>query len=218
MIHPKPSRLARAIFNPYIERLLKKSFTSFYAVSEFPVLPENKSVLLTPNHFSWWDGFFIDAITRRLLPNKQFNLLMLEDQLEQYFFFKYLGCFSINLQKTSSMIESIKYSREVLSQSSQLLVVYPQGEIEPYDKPELTLKNGIASMVKGNEKGTVVLPVGFKIQYDNQQHPDLYVRFGSPMEPEILVRNFTEYTNLFTENIRLLNEASVKKEFAWKIW
>ncbi len=218
MIHPKPSRLARAIFNPYIEHLLKKSFTSFYAVNEFPNLSPNKSVLLTPNHFSWWDGFFIDAVSRRFLPNKQFNLLMLEDQLEQYFFFKYLGCFSINLQKTSSMIESIKYSRKVLSDNSNLLVVYPQGEIEPYDKPELTLKNGIASMVKGNEKGTVVLPVGFKIQYDNQQHPDLYVRFGSPMEPEILVRNFTEYINLFTENIRLLNEASVKKEFAWKIW
>jgi len=206
------------LFTFYLERLMRKHFSHFYITGEFPEIPEDVSVTFAPNHFSWWDGFFIDAITRRLLPNKQFNLLMLEDQLEQYFFFKYLGCFSINLQKTSSMIESIKYSREVLSQSSQLLVVYPQGEIEPYDKPELTLKNGIVSMVKGNEKGTVVLPVGFKIQYDNQQHPDLYVRFGSPMEPEILVRNFTEYTNLFTENIRLLNEASVKKEFAWKIW
>ena len=35
---------------------------SVILIDDFPVLDPGRSYLITPNHFCWWDGFFVDLL------------------------------------------------------------------------------------------------------------------------------------------------------------
>jgi 1-acyl-sn-glycerol-3-phosphate acyltransferase len=113
MLQPQPSKLARMIFNPYEEYLLKKNFSHFYLFGNIPSPDKEKSLLVTPNHFSWWDGFFIDYAVRKLF-NRNFYILMLEEQLRKYKFFRKLGAFSIEPKSKKGMLESLLYAGNLL--------------------------------------------------------------------------------------------------------
>ena len=68
-----------------------------------PEFDKSKSLIVTPNHFSWWDGFFIYWTNKKLF-NRKLYVLMLEEQLKRYWFFKKLGCYSIDLNDNRKMI------------------------------------------------------------------------------------------------------------------
>ena len=152
---------AETIFFPYVTRILKKSFSNFYLVNDFPSIPSDRSLIITPNHISWWDGFFIYYLVKKKF-NRKIYLMMLESSLEKFWFFQKIGAFSINPANAKSIIESFGYSREVLSNKNNFLVTYPQGEIEAFEKRPLNLKAGIKSMVKPMKELVDILPVGFK--------------------------------------------------------
>jgi len=211
MIKASHSKTARLVFNPYINRLLRKSFSDFQLVNNLPEIPRDKSLVLTPNHISWWDGFFIDYISRRFI-NKKLHLMMLESSLRKYWFFKKLGCYSINPQNSSSIKETIKYTRDVLADASNFVVTYPQGEIEPFEKRPLSIKEGLKLLLKENMQ-TVILPVGFKIQYYNEKNPSIICRFGEVLSYEKVVDDFNFFSNAFIDNLDMLNEASLNKKF-----
>ncbi len=216
MIEAQHSKIARLIFNIYINRLLRKSFTDFQLVNSIPEIPNDKSLIVTPNHISWWDGFFIDYVTRRFI-NKKLHLMMLESSLRKYWFFGKLGCYSINPQNSSSIKETILYTRKVLKDESNFVVTYPQGEIEPFEKRPLSIKEGLKLFLKENLQ-TLVLPVGFKIQYYDEKNPSVICRFGEILSAEQVVNDFNYYKNVFTDNLDRLNEASNTKKFEENIF
>jgi 1-acyl-sn-glycerol-3-phosphate acyltransferase len=59
MIEARQSRWADAIFLPYVQQLMKRSFHAVRLLGEPPVPPREKPVLIVANHGTWWDGFFI---------------------------------------------------------------------------------------------------------------------------------------------------------------
>ena len=59
MIKADHKKWAEFVFDIYLRRLLKKSFYDFRIINELPAFDYSKSIIVTPNHFSWWDGFFI---------------------------------------------------------------------------------------------------------------------------------------------------------------
>ena len=59
MINADHNKWAEFVFDIYLKRLLKKSFYDFRIINKLPEFNKSKSIVVTPNHFSWWDGFFI---------------------------------------------------------------------------------------------------------------------------------------------------------------
>ena len=86
MIKAEHKYWSRFVFNLYIDNQLKTHFNGFKAINFPPVLDSEKSLIVLPNHFSWWDGFLIDYVNRKLFGRK-FHILMLEEQLKKYWFF-----------------------------------------------------------------------------------------------------------------------------------
>ncbi|MFO8001021.1 MAG: lysophospholipid acyltransferase family protein [Marinilabilia sp.] len=86
-----------------------------------------KSLLVVSNHFSWWDGFFINYLNHRLWQ-KKFHAMMLEDQLESRKFLSRAGCFSIRRERSATR-ESFQYAQNLLQKPENLLLMYPQGEL-----------------------------------------------------------------------------------------
>ncbi len=212
MIKAEHSKLARMIFIPYMNRLLKKHFSNFFIVNEFPEIPANAGLIITPNHISWWDGFFAEYAFSKYI-NRKIHLMMLEEQLKKYWFFKKLGTYSINPQNSKSIIETSVYTKAVIEDSSNYVVLYPQGEIEPFEKKPLLLKKGLKFFINGIENDFYILPAGFKIQYYNEKNPAILVRFGNLLSGNDVLKNFDDYEIEFADNIQKLSDASFNKTF-----
>jgi 1-acyl-sn-glycerol-3-phosphate acyltransferase len=206
MIKADHKKWAVLLFDFYIGRLLKNNFGKFLALNELPSIESNHSLLVTPNHFSWWDGFFIDY-TFKKLSKRKLHLLMLEEQLKRFWFFKKVGAYSINFSNPKSMAETISYSRMILHNPNNFVVVYPQGEIRPYEERPVKMKEGIRSIVKDTRNKTFVLPAAFKIIYGKDKNPDVHLRFGEMISSEIVRENFSFYSDKFNENLHLLDQS-----------
>jgi len=197
MIKAEHKKWAYFFFDIYLNNIIKKDFKDFYLVGNIPELDNNKGLIITPNHFSWWDGFFIYYLMKKLSTRKIY-IMMLEEQLNRYPFFKKLGAFSINQQNPKSIIESINYSSSIVSNSSYF-VTYPQGEIEPYEKRPLTVKEGLIKIIEKVNIETDVLPVAFKIHHSNERKPFLFAMIGNMIPAQTVKDNFQSFSDSFNQ-------------------
>ena len=217
MLKAEHKYLHRRLFNYYIDKILRKNFSNFYLVNNFPEIPNDNGLLLTPNHISWWDGFFIDHLVRKL-TNRKIHLMMLENQLKRYWFFQKVGAYSIDPGNPRSVIETANYTSRKLDDNENVIVSYPQGEIELFEKEKLDLKRGIQVFIKKTEKNVIVLPVAFKIQHYEEMHPALLCRFGKVISKEKLLNDFDHFVNEFHKNRNELIDAAISKDFATDIF
>jgi 1-acyl-sn-glycerol-3-phosphate acyltransferase len=195
-----------------MDRLLVKSFGHFYCANHFPDIPEGKGLLLLPNHMSWWDGFFADYICRKL-HDRLFHVMMLEEQLRRFWFFRKVGAFSINPADRASTAETMCYANDVLNAGS-VVVMFPQGVLEPYDRRPFRLKeSGLRMICGGGAEDFMVMPVGLKICYFTERYPDIICRFGDPIAQGMAVSDFPLFSRLFSENIAMLDQASYNRTF-----
>lgn len=204
MIKAKHNRSAKFFFDLYLKKLLKSSFEDFYVPESFPKLDQSKGLLVTPNHFSWWDGFFVYWLLNKYVDRK-IHVMMLEEQLKKYWFFNHVGCYSINLQDVKSSISSLRYTLDILSDERNVVVIYPQGEIESYEKRPLELKGGISFLSQNAKNNFTVLPVAFKIHYSNQRLPLVYSRFSEPLSSNEIRLSPDFFSKSFTDNLDSLD-------------
>ena len=204
MIKADHKKWAEFVFDIYLRRLLKKSFYDFRIINELPVFDYSKSIIVTPNHFSWWDGFFIYWANKKLFSKKLY-VLMLEEQLKRYWFFKKLGCYSIDLNDSRKMTASLKYTMDLLLNSNNFITIYLQGEIQSYEQRPVNLRDGIDFLAKKSKVDFQIFPVAFKIHYTNERLPILYARFGKLLNSKDVAVNPQIFKEEFINNLDLIN-------------
>ena len=207
MIKAEHSKLAKLVFDPYINKLLHKNFNNFYLTGNLPDLDTYPGLIITPNHFSWWDGFITYFLLRKLTPKKVF-VMMLEEQLNRYWFFKKIGAFSINQNNPVSIARTLDYTRNVLNDKNNIVVVFPQGEIQPMTSDELIIKPGLRLILENKSSGKYVLPLALKIEYGKNKKPDIAASFGRIFSAEEMTRNYDAYTAEFRDNLQKLKARS----------
>jgi 1-acyl-sn-glycerol-3-phosphate acyltransferase len=102
-------------------------------------------VLLICNHVSWWDGIWSFYVNRKLFKRK-FHFMMLEEQLRKNWFLGYTGGFSVS-RNSRKVVESIQYAAELLRDNNNLLLFYPQGEIESIHRQDFVFQKGIGRIL-----------------------------------------------------------------------
>ena len=217
MIKSDHKKWAEIIFKFYAERILKKTFKHFRLVNEIPIIPSNKSLIITPNHFSWWDGFFIYMLCKNFIDRK-LHIMMLESSLKKYWFFQKVGAYSINPDSAASIIQTFEYSRKIITDKTNFIVTYPQGKIEDFETRPISLRAGLQNLVKPLISHTVILPVAFKIQYSNERKPEIFCRFGEIIESEKIVNDYNFFVNEFTKNVDQLSKNAVNSVFTSSIF
>lgn len=203
MIKANHNIAAEILYKPYVKRLLRSSFNRFVLTNSIPDISGLKGLIVTPNHFSWWDGFFAEYLMRKFTGRKLY-IMMLEDQLKKYPFFKYLGAFSIKPGSVKSVADSLKYAKEIAASSESYLVFYPQGEIQKYEAEHVKLKSGLTAF--SDSEKTDVLIVSFKIVYGNEKKPDVFCRFHDKLLSIGSEEDFRFYEKVFLNNIVMLNK------------
>lgn len=136
---------------------------------------------------------------------------MLEEQLVKYKFFRKLGAYSIIPGNVKSVIETKNYTNKIISSSKNFAVIYPQGEIEAYEKRPLNIKEGLKFILKDSGKNIYVVPAGFKIQYYNKKYPVVIARFSEPLRGEYIISDYDKYKKIFMKNLEYLSRAAFEK-------
>jgi len=159
-------------FRNYAIRKTNKVFDKVFFDGNFE--DKNKPILLIANHVSWWDGFWLMYLNRKMLHRK-FHFMMLENQLKKFWFFNYTGGFSINKQ-SKSIIETLNYTLDLLKDSNNLIIIFPQGKITSKYESNIKFEKGLDWIIK-RAMEIQILQVVNLVDYFSNPKPSLYVYF-----------------------------------------
>lgn len=191
MIKANHSLFHSWLINQYTSYILN---TDFQAVKiKGDIIADDRSVLLIPNHFSWWDGFFGWHINQNIF-RKKFHVMMLEQELSQRMFFSRVGAFSVNLG-SRSIIESLNYSIEILESPSNLLLMFPQGKLESQHVNVVKFHKGI-ERIAGSVHNTRIIFAVCLTDYFSNRKPTLTIslkEYNGTRELEIMQQEFNNH-------------------------
>lgn len=170
MIESRHSKINKWLLNIYINHILKSDFSGVKITGN--VEPDDRPLLLVPNHFSWWDGFFMWYLNQKVLK-KQFHIMMLESELRKHMFFAKIGAFSI-CPNTRSIVQSINFCQQVLNKPNNMLVMYPQGELQSQHHSGVVFRKGIERILTSGENVQIVFAACLT-DYFTQRRPYLTI-------------------------------------------
>lgn len=139
--------------------LLSKFFKTFY-FNKLIIRPveikSDHSYILSINHFSFGDGFLGFYLAYQVLIKqgkmKRLYIMSLKKQMEMKWWLRHLGSFSIEPGKFS-VKESMAYAAEILNEPGNLLLFFPQGNLESCHIRTIEFQDGLSEIVpqiKGN--------------------------------------------------------------------
>lgn len=110
----------------------------------------NTSYLVLCNHFSFLDGFLAAYLVRNTINKergiKRLNFMSVKKQMEMNPWLRYTGSFSVSPGKISAG-ESVAFAAELLSTPGNVLVLYPQANLESCHVREIEMKDGINAII-----------------------------------------------------------------------
>jgi 1-acyl-sn-glycerol-3-phosphate acyltransferase len=156
---------------------------------------KNLPVLLVTNHNSWWDGFWVQYINIQIFKRK-FHFMMLEEQLRKFWFFNYTGGFSVR-KNSKSIIETLDYTRQLLTNKNNLVLMYPQGEIQSMHEPVFKFERGIEHILRKMENPVQVVFMVSLVDYFSNPNPGLFLYLkefdGMDFKTETILLKFNKF-------------------------
>ncbi|MEN3026791.1 MAG: lysophospholipid acyltransferase family protein [Chlorobiota bacterium] len=177
MIEARPRRAAHWLFRPYVLWLMRRHLRRIALREPVPEMPRELPWLWIANHNTWWDGFLVYLLNVRLF-GRPLYLLMLEEQLRRFWFFRYLGAYGVRPGDPVEARRLLRYTAELLQMEPPSVVVwFPQGELLPYGSP-IQFARGLELLLRHAEAPLWVQTVGVYPLLWEHVRPELYVGFG----------------------------------------
>jgi len=187
MLTVRRNRAYTLWFSWYSRRQFRKHFHAV-RVSVHPetlAMELRYPVIFYCNHAYWWDGFWSQMCTEEFFRQNLFIIIEYQ-QLVKHPFFSRLGAFSIDRNRPRSAVHTLDYAAKCLvgeSPKQNALWVFPQGKIEHVDKQPVHFFNGTSSIVSRvlrQTEGIYLVSVVSRIEYLDEQRPDLFLSFRAP--------------------------------------
>ncbi|MBE2227772.1 MAG: lysophospholipid acyltransferase family protein [Ignavibacteria bacterium] len=205
MIPAKKNSIIGSLFAFYHKRLIRKHFYAIHLAGKenLDKIDNALPVIMYANHSNWWDGFMAYYLTNRVMKKDDY-LMMDIKQMKKYFFFKYIGVFSVNREVPAEAIRSINYASDLLKDSKKYLWIFPQGDMTPQDRRPLKFFSGITKIADKTDRVNLI-PVCFRYEYMMEQRPEVFISIGKP-------RLYTGKTHSdLTEHLRSNLESQLDK-------
>ena len=213
MLEANKSKIFEKAFSFYNTNLLRRHFDSFYINGLKSLTNFNSSLplIIYANHSSWWDGLVAFQISQQVGFNSY--VMMEEKQLRNLFLFRKLGAFSINREKNRSAVKSLNYAAQILDNSTNVLWIFPQGEILPNDVRPFQFFRGITKIIEKLGK-CLTLCITFRYEFLGEYKPQIFANIGN-IEESSSSKNFdlrkhfenqtTKYLDILKRDILLQN-------------
>jgi 1-acyl-sn-glycerol-3-phosphate acyltransferase len=171
MIFPIAHPLTDFFWGNYIRLIIRQDFREIQTYGNIQT-SDNQSILLLANHFSWWDGFFAYDLNRRIFC-KRFHVMMLEKQLIKNAFLRSAGAFSVR-KNSRQVLESLSYCQKVLSEPKNLLLLFPQGEIQLSHTQKVHFQKGVFRLLENLEAPVQIIFLVNVVEYGSHRKPTLH--------------------------------------------
>jgi chlorobactene lauroyltransferase len=140
-----------------------------------PELP----VLLVANHTSWWDGFLLREVHRRLRPSAPFHVVMTERELRRVPVFRWMGAVPLSDGPLAARSLLRDLRGRIDRRPDAVLGMFPQGRIWPSHGRPPGFRPGAAWLARRLAPLTVV-PVGLHLEPLTRPGPAAFVSVGQP--------------------------------------
>ena len=170
MYQPRKNNLIFSFFSWYIQFIIKKDFSAFkYGEVE---IKQDAAILVLANHFSWWDGFFLFYINKKVFK-KQFHVLVNAENYTKVGFLKYLGAFAAE-NKGKDVLETLNYAGKLLDNPANLVLVFPQGKLYSNHLKNISFEKGVMQMINASQKKINIIFAATFIDYFSKRKPSAY--------------------------------------------
>lgn len=144
-------------------------------------LPSDTPILVVANHTSWWDGFLVREIHRRLRPGSPFYTIMLSQQLRENRILRWLGARGFTRGSTSSLRALMRWLGERRSATPEaLFLFFPQGSLWPPETRPLGFARGMEGVARALEP-VIILPLGIYLSMGSNPGPRAFLHLGEPL-------------------------------------
>ncbi len=161
----------------FIDKSLKRSFNKIE--TRGVELLDGHSYLLMCNHFSFWDGILAFYICNHAIRKQQtagrLYIMSLEKQMKKNRWLRYAGSFSVS-PGTSSVAESIRYAAEILETPGNVLLMFPQGQLESIYVRQIKVQEGISEIIPAVKGKCQLIWSSNLIEYMESLKPSLYFK------------------------------------------
>ena len=193
ILKAKHNAVIYPFFKWFIRFKINRNFNPVKITSE--IIEKNLPVLLITNHNSWWDGLWVEYVNQQIFKRK-YHFMMLEEQLRKFWFFNYTGGFSVR-KNSKSIIETLDYTRQLLTNKNNLVLMYPQGEIQSMHEPVFKFERGLEHILKKIENPVQVVFMVSLVDYFSNPKPGLFLYLkefdGMDFKTETILLKFNKF-------------------------
>jgi hypothetical protein len=145
-------------------------------INDIEIKPSH-SYLLMCNHFGFLDGFFAIYLCFKFINKKQkvkgLYTMSVKKQMEKNWWLKYTGSFSVE-PGTRSVDETLNYAASLLNQPGNILLYFPQGNLESINIRYIEFKDGIYEIVRRIKGDCQLIWSSNLIEYFESTKPSTY--------------------------------------------
>ncbi len=138
---------------------------------------EDKSVFVISNHVGWWDGFWVMYLNIKKF-GKKFYFMMLNSQLEKHWGFRYAGGYPVK-KKSRDLIDCLHYTSELLTNSDNMVLMFPQGTLESVYRQDIVFEKGVERILDNKRGETGIVFVANLVDYFKNPRPSLFIYYMS---------------------------------------
>lgn len=204
MIRARHHMVIYPMFKWLTRLLVRRNFSSVEVHADFD--DQGGGVLVLANHISWWDGFWMELLNQKLL-RRRLHFMMLHEQLKKHWYFQYAGGYSVR-KGTREVVESIRYTNELLCSGANMVLMFPQGQIHSAYCDFIHFEKGAERIVGRSATELQVLFVANFIDYYSNAKPTLFIYAKSYSSSSLKDKNLEQEYNQFYN--RVLNQHKAK--------
>ncbi|MDA5560448.1 lysophospholipid acyltransferase family protein [Exiguobacterium sp. MMG028] len=168
MIESHKKRWFNNVFSTFVrERQIRPTFHNIFIRTDDIPTPG----LILSTHSAWWDGLVMYMVNEHFLRH-DIHVLMDEDGLRRFPFFRHLGAFSVKKGSLSDVRASLAYANELLA-SGKSVWMYPQGREVPQEMRPIEIESGATLLL--NERPLHLCAMYYA--FESHAEPVVYVRF-----------------------------------------
>ncbi|MCE4051457.1 MULTISPECIES: lysophospholipid acyltransferase family protein [Bacillaceae] len=176
MIEAKKDVVFNKLFSIFHKRMLAFSFDKIYW-QESSKLPSFPGIFVC-NHSSWWDGLIYYQLTKTVILQDMY-IMMHEQGLKQFPYFKKLGAFSIDRSSPKEILKTMRYA-EVLLKQGKSVWLFPQGDEYHLEKRPLQFQPGTLYLQEKLPE-IPIIPVCFYYSFAHKRKPEAWIKAGNPL-------------------------------------
>lgn len=133
-------------------------------------------ILVIGNHFSWWDGFIQIYLNESVLHRK-FHVMMMEEELRRNMILNRTGAFSVK-KSSRDIVESLRYCVELLKNPDNMVLIFPQGEIQTMHARNFAFERGVEYILRQLKTNNIDLIFNVNLtDYFSKSKPSLNIYY-----------------------------------------